>query len=98
MHRNYETSNAPVRIYWYSDRIEISNPGGLYGQVTSDNFDHTTDYRNPQIAEAMKTLGYVQRFGMGIQLARNALVKSGNPPAEFHFESTNSQVTVWKRS
>ena len=38
LHRTYEATNAPVRVYWFSDRIEIHNPGGLYGQVTPENF------------------------------------------------------------
>ena len=37
MHRSYE-SNAPVRFYWYDARIEIQNPGGLYGMVSPENF------------------------------------------------------------
>jgi len=38
MHRTYEGTNAPVRIYWFDDRIEIINPGGPYGTVTVENF------------------------------------------------------------
>jgi len=85
MHRDYESSNAPVRITWFNDRIEIQNPGGPYGQVTPENFGQPgiTDYRNPHLAEAMKVLGYVQRFGVGIQIARRELAKNGNPPPEF---------------
>lgn len=30
MHRDYE-SNTPIKFYQYTDRIEIVNPGGLYG-------------------------------------------------------------------
>jgi len=84
MHRNYETSNAPSRIYWFSDRIEIHSPGGLYGQMTPENFGQpgVTDYRNPLLAEAMKVLGFVQRFGLGIPLARRELQRNGNPPLE----------------
>jgi ATP-dependent DNA helicase RecG len=33
LHRTYEGTNAPVRIYWFSDHIEIQNPGGPFGQV-----------------------------------------------------------------
>lgn len=98
VHRTYEATNAPVRIYWYSDRVEIHNPGGLYGQVNERNFGQgATDYRNPLLAEATKVLGYVQRFGMGIPLARRELEKNGNPPPEFRFEPEAILVTVWRR-
>ncbi len=88
LHRNYEGTNAPVRIYWFSDRIEIHSPGGPYGQVNRGNFGRPgiTDYRNPHLAEAMKNLGYVQRFGFGIQAARLEMEKNGNPPLEFTVE------------
>jgi len=80
MHRDYQ-SNAPIRFYWFSDRIEIQNPGGLYGNAT--NFPNQNDYRNPKIAEAMKTLGYVNRFGRGIATIQAELSNNANPPAEF---------------
>lgn len=82
MHRDYE-SNAPIRFYWFSDRIEIQSPGGLYGTVTIDSLETSNDYRNPVIAEAMKALGYVNRYGYGIQNAQASLEKNGNPKAEF---------------
>jgi ATP-dependent DNA helicase RecG len=82
MHRDYE-SNAPIRFYWFSDRIEIQNPGGLYGSVTPETFPNQNDYRNPKIAEAMKTLGYVNRFGRGVARAQQSLRANANPPAEF---------------
>ncbi len=94
MHRSYEGTNAPIRITWYADRIEILNPGGLYGSVTEANLASTTDYRNPQIAEAMKILGFVQRFGMGIQLSRKTMEENGNPPPEFSILENYFQVTL----
>ncbi len=95
MHRSYEETNAPVRVYWFNDRIEIQNPGGLFGQVNRQNFGRgVTDYRNPHLAEAMKTLGYVQRFGIGIPTAQKELQKNGNPPAEFTIEDSYISVTI----
>lgn len=72
MHRSYEATNAPVRVYWFDDRIEIHNPGGPFGSVTVENFGQPgiTDYRNPNLAEALRALGYVQRFGAGIAIAK----------------------------
>lgn len=84
LHRNYDGTNAPVRLTWFSDRIEILSPGGPYGQVSQESFGRpgVTDYRNPHLAEAMKALGYAQRFGFGIPLARQEMAKNGNPPPE----------------
>ncbi|HEY5056565.1 MAG TPA: ATP-binding protein, partial [Acidobacteriaceae bacterium] len=94
MHRAYEGTSSPTRINWFEDRVEIQNPGGLYGQVTSSNFDRMSDYRNPILAEAMKGLGYVERFGVGISRARVALEQNGNPPPDFVFEPTFISVVV----
>ena len=96
MHRTFQGTNAPVRITWFSDRIEIQNPGGPFGQVNQQNFGRPgiTDYRNPHLAEAMKNLGYVQRFGVGILLARKELEKNGNPPPEFTVEAAHLLATI----
>ncbi|AOT61060.1 ATP-binding protein [Streptomyces fradiae] len=94
MHRNYETSHAPTRIVWFDDRIEITNPGGPFGQVRDDNFDRVTDYRNPSLAAALKGLGYVNRFGRGIGRVRRALEDNGNPPAEFQVDESSWVVVV----
>lgn len=90
MHRTYEHTNAPVRVYWFDDRIEVLSPGGPYGIVTAQNFGQpgVADYRNPTLAGALKTLGFVQRFGFGIGEARRALAANGNPPLEFQVEPT----------
>jgi ATP-dependent DNA helicase RecG len=85
MHRDY-ASTAPLRITWFEDRLEIQSPGGLYGEASVTNFPRQTSYRNPVIAEAMKTLGYVNRYGRGVLRAQDALTRNGSPPAEFTFD------------
>lgn len=100
MHRTYENTNAPVRVHWFDDRIEIINPGGPYGIVTRENFGRPgiTDYRNPNLADAMRVMGFVQRFGIGIQTARAELDKNGNPELEFQTEPMTVLATVRRRS
>lgn len=100
LHRNYESSNAPIRINWFSDRIEILSPGGPYGQVNRSNFGvpGITDYRNSYLAEAMRNLGYVQKFGVGIQLAKSELQKNGNPPLEYQIEDTYILAILRRRA
>ncbi|MFN0180496.1 MAG: ATP-binding protein [Gemmatimonadales bacterium] len=99
MHRTYEATNNPVRITWYDDRIEISSPGGPFGTVTAETFGRpgVTDYRNPNLAEALRVLGFVQRFGVGIATARRELERNGNPPVEFVIEANYVSVTVRRR-
>jgi ATP-dependent DNA helicase RecG len=96
MHRAYENTNAPVRVYWFDDRIEIHSPGGPYGIVNAQNFGQpgVSDYRNESLAGVLKTLGYVQRFGFGIAEARRALAANGNPPPEFDVQPTTVLATV----
>jgi ATP-dependent DNA helicase RecG len=96
MHRTYEGTNAPVRIYWFDDRIEIANPGGPYGSVTRENFGRpgASDYRNPVLASVLKNMGFVQRFGFGIAEARRSMAANGNPPPEFQVEPTNVLATL----
>ncbi len=100
LHRSYENTHAPVRLYWFNERIEIQNPGGPFGQVTKENFGEPGkyDYRNPNLAAVMKELGYVQRFGYGIPLARREMEKNGNPPLEFQVEDSFVAVTLRRAS
>jgi ATP-dependent DNA helicase RecG len=91
IHRVYEGTNAPVRITWYDDRIEIQSPGGPYGQVTPENFGQgATDYRNPTVAGLMVQLRLIERFGVGIQIAKDRLAANGNP--ELRFEINQQHV------
>ena len=99
LHRSYENTNAPIRLYWFNDRVEVQNPGGPYGQATRQNFGQpgVCDYRNPNLAAVMKELGYVQRFGYGIALARKEMAKNGNPPPEFQVEDVHVAVILRRR-
>lgn len=95
IHRDYG-SNSPVRFYVFPDRIEITNPGGLYGNSRPENFPDVNAYRNPIIAEAAKTLGFINRFGYGVQRAKALLANNGNPEPDFEFSSVWVKVTVRK--
>lgn len=96
IHRDYQ-SNTPIRFYWFSDRIEIQSPGGLYGEVTAATLTRRNSYRNPVIAEAMKAMDYVNRYGYGIQRAQDLLAANGNPPAAFEIDDRVFLVTLRRR-
>ena len=96
MHRDY-ASTAPLRVTWLDDRLEIQSPGGLYGEASPQNFPRQTSYRNPIIAEALKALGYVNRYGRGVIRAQEALRLNGSPAAEFAFDHGYVLATIRRR-
>lgn len=93
MHRDYEFP-APVKAYWFNDRIEIVNPGGLYNCGEKSIPPGFTAYRNPVIAEALKATNFVERFGFGIPSAEAELQKNGNPPPHYQLEGGHFHITL----
>lgn len=90
MHRDY-SGNTPVKFYIYSNRLEITNPGGLYGNARPENFPNVNDYRNPVISEALKVLGYVNKYNRGVARVKQELLENGNGEAVF----TLDKITVF---
>lgn len=64
----------------------------LLSDIESDRVE-----RKASIADALKNLGYVQRFGIGIALARKELQKNNNPPLEFRVEDAYILATIRSR-
>jgi ATP-dependent DNA helicase RecG len=97
LHRDYQ-SNAPVRFYQFSDRIEIQNSGGLYGAARPENFPKVNDYRNPALAEVMKVLGYVNRFNRGISQIETSLATNKSPKPVFEKDQpTYFSITIFRQ-
>ena len=100
MHRSYEGGNSPIQVYWFDRHIEIINPGGTYGDVTPDNFGQPglLAYRNPNLADAMRVTGLVQRYGLGIPLVRRELRDNQQPPPAYRVDSHWVRCSVHARA
>jgi ATP-dependent DNA helicase RecG len=94
MHRDYEIA-APIRVTWFDDSIEIQSPGLPFGIPTGDfGKPRVYSYRNPNISEAMRNMGLAEKYGVGIQLARQELEKGNNPPLELDAQVNYTLATV----
>ena len=86
VHRDYSvhTENMPIRLYMYEDRLEIVNPGGLYGRLTLDQLGHSQpDTRNPVLVTAMETLHLTENRYSGIPTIRRAMEEYHLPEPTF---------------
>ncbi|MFZ1707527.1 MAG: ATP-binding protein, partial [Anaerolineae bacterium] len=69
-----------------------------YGEASPKNFPYAVGYRNPVIAEAIRVLGYTNRFGQGVLRARKALEINQSPPAKFTFDPHWFSVRIEARA
>lgn len=86
IHRDYSvyTENMPIQLTMLSDRLEIKNPGGLYGRMTLDQLGKIQpDTRNPFLVTAMEALGQAENRYSGIPRIRHAMADAGLPAPVF---------------
>lgn len=107
MHRDYspEARGSQVQILMFADRLEITNPGGLYGGVTVDNLGQpgVTSSRNQRLSSFLEQLQFeeggpiAENRGSGIAVIEKALAEVLMPPPEFINTLTHFKVVFRKR-
>lgn len=86
VHRDYSvhTERSPIRLVMYEDRLELENPGGLYGRITVDDLGKVAaDTRNPYIAGTLEILMDTENRFSGIPTVRAELQKANMPAPVF---------------
>ncbi len=99
VHRDYSvhTEGMPIQLQIFSDRIEVTNPGGLYGRLRIDQLGKTQpDTRNPVLATALETLKITENRYSGIPTIRNEMAKLGHPMPQFEVIRGTFKVTLFK--
>jgi ATP-dependent DNA helicase RecG len=99
VHRDYSvhTEGMPIQITMYEDRIEIRNPGGLYGRIKIDQLGKVQpDTRNPIIATELEVLKVTENRYSGIPTIRRAMHEYGLPQPEFLEERGSFIVKLYK--
>lgn len=76
VHRDYSihTEGMPIQILMYPDRIEIRNPGGIYGRLRVDQLGKMQpDTRNPVLVTALEVMGLTENRYSGIPTIRRSM-------------------------
>lgn len=101
VHRDYSihTEGMPIQLIMFEDRIEIHNPGGLYGRITIDQLGKIQpDTRNPVLASVLETLGITENRYSGIPTIRMEMEKYNLRQPEFLDERGSFIVKLYKES
>ena len=101
VHRDYSihTEGMPIQIIMFDDRIEIHNPGGIYGRIKVDQLGKVQpDTRNPVLATALEVLGATENRYSGIPTIRKELKKNGLPEPLFEDQRGQFSVTFFNTS
>ena len=96
VHRDYSihTEGMPIQIMMFDDRMEIRNPGGIYGRIKADQLGKVQpDTRNPILATALEVLGVTENRYSGIPTIRRELKKNGLPEPVFEDQRGLFSVT-----
>lgn len=109
-HRDYSPSGrgSQVQINMFADRLEILNPGGLYGAASSNSLplgisatrnsrlSHLLEY-TPYVNDGQEPGYVIENRGTGLQQIKLQLQESGMPEADLKDYVSAFQITFFKR-
>ncbi len=84
-HRDYFDKRANVLIEVFTDRVVITNPGGLPSGLPPEEFGTRSVARNPLIASLLHRIDYIEKIGTGINRIRQAVAEHGGTELDLHY-------------
>lgn len=103
LHRDYGrySEGRCINLMMYPDKIVITSPGLLYGNMTLDALDtagYSREIRNPAITNAVEFLLGTENKGTGIRVARQAMQDMGLAEPSFEQDLKTGTFIVTLRS
>lgn len=99
-HRDYSvySEGMPIQIMMFADRMEIHNPGGLYGRLQISQLGKVQpDTRNPVLVSMMEAMNLTENRYSGIPTIRRELRAAGLPDPDFVNERGSFIVRFYNR-
>ena len=97
-HRDYShfVRGSHIQVRMFADRLEVENPGGLYGRVTLDRLQEGQSTRNRLLMHLMEDVHLVENRGSGIDAMLDAMQKKGLPAPVFEDRRTAFLVRFYQ--
>jgi predicted HTH transcriptional regulator len=87
VHRDYSREGESIRVFYYSNRVEIHSPGLLLPGITIEQMERgevMSKLRNPVLGNLLRDVpGYMERIGSGIRLMLAETRRMGLPHPQF---------------
>jgi ATP-dependent DNA helicase RecG len=94
-HRDYRLTGRSIEFRMYTDRLEITSPGGLPAHITLDNIVEEHYSRNPRIVNGLFQWGYIEELGLGVDRTIEDMVQAGHQPPRFEARSHLFSVVLY---
>lgn len=94
-HRDYSVAGDNIRVFIYRDHMEVFSPGGLPGPVTIANIKDERFSRNPVIVQVLSDMGFIERFGYGVDRVIDLMRERQLRAPRFEETSGGFRVTLY---
>ncbi len=93
-HRDYSIRGDNIRIFVFSNRMEVYSPGGLPGPMTLENLREERFSRNPIIVQVLSDMAFIEKLGYGVDRVIDLMTAQNLKPPEFEERSGGFRVTL----
>ncbi len=97
-HRDYYDKGGVILVELYTDRLEVTNPGGLSSAIPISDFGTKSHSRNPLIFGLFERINMVEQIGSGIARMKDALTSANLPEPKFNFDGMFTVIFSRKKS
>lgn len=101
VHRDYSihTEGMPIQLIMFQDRLEIRNPGGIYGRMRVDQLGKVQpDTRNPVLVSALEVMHITENRYSGIPTIRMEMDRYQLEQPEFVDERGSFIVRLYHKT
>jgi ATP-dependent DNA helicase RecG len=97
-HRDYSIAGDEIRLFIFSDRMEVTSPGGLPGHVTINNIKDERFSRNPVIVQVLSDMRFIERLGYGVDRVYDLMREQSLQPPLFIETAGGFRVTLYNQA
>ena len=93
-HRDYSIQGDTIRLFLFSNRMEVHSPGGLPGPMTLTNLKDERFSRNPVIVQVLSDMGFIERLGYGVDRVMELMSRQQLSAPDFNESAAGFRVIL----